>query len=1650
MSAHVPQLTLLVQAKSVEVDEAACPAWRVDISLDGLIISKDIIFWDPLTASQSSELRWYLERYATTATLERARAYNASRIVSGYGALLFEALLLFRVSSRINKIARAPAAWLNIDVRELMDAQSITPATFHRIHWESLEVSELWKVPGLTIAVRRVVDQASLPVQTRIRTLAAPVLNVLLVVARRTDYDSTSRRDIDPSIASRNLEVVQNILERTKAPYRLNLEIVRPGTFSAFERHVKSRQVGFFHLVHFDLHGKIGMRQGVKVAFLEFAAANRPGQLSAVSAQNVARVLIEANIQAVCLNACESGRANAGQDANLAKILVAKGVQNVLAMSYKLLASGAEILLQSFYKHLLVHGEPFDVAASYCRASMRHHTARNARFGHEVLIYDWVVPVIYCHRSAKGSQPWQVGSCVGTRSQIPMSPAAAKVTSSSSAIVGPEDESIFSRLTGRAFDSLRFEQVSLTSKIVALSGPAGIGKTTFLRSILRFWERTNYIGSYDFMNTDMLSGFEDSRFLSYIIGALLPADTMDSDAALSALQDPATRFENWVHDHIMRNISSKRRVLVFDQLDLMYSEFSYWGGWSKRKRSLFELLLNAFNTYPQAAGSPPKVTIILVLRRSDPVWLARHFSSLLNIDKFELPRLSFTDSEEYVTTILSVPLQVSGCRSHSESEALGNIIGLSTGNPLFLQHVFTLYLADTAPKRAWLPFFPEKYFGASPRRSKSLQQYSSSLHFHVVPKLAQGASIRPRFLYELEAIITGAPEIMVAIWALLSLYWHTGPRLSQLATSVQRLTLDGDDAGIARNLVDSLVVAQDRGFLLLDDVTLAMGVLAFVGDARVAWIHPLFTITMRAMLFSTALMSPSHRYFNHLDSIRWILGAYSPPTSSGNFSKALVMEFLESIHDRSYETILEDRKGNVSSETTDASLRPMLYNMFSAMQICASQKPLVPVHLWPIYQLIVASPHLSLALSSGERSMSLRLYEQILYRFLDHNDDYAIPHHYQPLLMFICGSLVSFLQPGPYLPTAKAEKVGRLVKMALQASEDAFGPMSGLLLIRMKAVLYANEGRLLIAKGEEQEAKRAELRAFSLWKESLAIETQRTEADELGLDTRPRRWSAEEAEVRGFVTEDLLDRYRYLKAARTILEQGPNIPIRMAYSPGLRDWQPSQALIAWAMNQSEGREPMTPEGVKDALMAVATREWEISTAGAAISNMDPFVLEETPRRYVSVKLDNFELQLKLRLLDEAMDIDDWLRAANLYYDFALRQAVMEEGDSQNYWACIADMCRLYEGEDEQQQYIVELSEIADWHNKRLRLPYLFDEINDTLRNHTANEALKAMLETLEIFQSMGLDWRFVTRATLSIERFKEHLDTHFEQKKGPEGFPLLSAYDSVVDEYTMREPGSHMMAKVLKDYKNDQASVSPSTSGLRLVDALTHERLCWLENFASTDISGGQSRSHNTPRGRLMLRKAWKQAMNEIGAPFDALSIPDSEHELADKYDHLLESLIQESSQPIIVAESLERAGYFEAAAQALQLLQPRGFTITSVFWRRREELELKWCNSLCERILEQESRGDFDGAGRETESLAATYDRGCFAHLETMAVGEIEAIIECFRCRVKHARSRDWSSAAKEVDHMSDILKTTSSLRLSLKAKALYELKRAFDARGT
>jgi hypothetical protein len=270
---------LTVSATAHSIPNSNITSWSVDVAHNGVLVHKGIELSDPFSIEQEADCRWYLERYATESPFEVEKANLIAEQLKRYGPKLFNRLCLSEIVDRWTEAEGSDSRKvprLDIEVMENVHKPGFSQDSIHRLHWELLEAPSLWPelVEQVVVSRRAVANDNAEHGVTTLHSMPAKsgkdgqtsIFNILLVLARGTEGDAAAYQDADPSLTSSALFAIQRQLEVSGSHYRLHIEIVRPGTLDAFRNHLQSSRrkygEGYFHLVHFDLHGRVAKRTG--------------------------------------------------------------------------------------------------------------------------------------------------------------------------------------------------------------------------------------------------------------------------------------------------------------------------------------------------------------------------------------------------------------------------------------------------------------------------------------------------------------------------------------------------------------------------------------------------------------------------------------------------------------------------------------------------------------------------------------------------------------------------------------------------------------------------------------------------------------------------------------------------------------------------------------------------------------------------------------------------------------------------------------------------------------------------------------------------------------------------------------------------------------------------------------------------------------------------------------------------------------------------------------------------------------------------------------------------------------------------------------------------------------------------------------------
>ncbi len=187
----------------------------VQISVDGEVLDGPLTLLEPLSLSEQTDLRWYLERYASQEPFDSDKAHKVAASIITYGRELHRQLQLHRIFQIQDPLIDQNHS-LTIDVCENYTEDHAFSGSLQSLHWELLEQLELWSGCFNKVIVRRI---SSEPINEDIRTLTPSVtiagtLNVLVVIARNTEINPTAYQDVRPFAALDVLLGVRDILQQ--------------------------------------------------------------------------------------------------------------------------------------------------------------------------------------------------------------------------------------------------------------------------------------------------------------------------------------------------------------------------------------------------------------------------------------------------------------------------------------------------------------------------------------------------------------------------------------------------------------------------------------------------------------------------------------------------------------------------------------------------------------------------------------------------------------------------------------------------------------------------------------------------------------------------------------------------------------------------------------------------------------------------------------------------------------------------------------------------------------------------------------------------------------------------------------------------------------------------------------------------------------------------------------------------------------------------------------------------------------------------------------------------------------------------------------------------------------------------------------------
>ncbi len=636
----------------------------------------DITVSDPFSEQQEQQLEWYFEEHLVYPFKDEVKAEHCARSVTEYGEMLFKQVFLAN-SEVYPEYKECVRNGLNHVQIEIAGSPS-----FHRWHWESLKDPKFDRPLVLQATLVRKNLQ---PQNTKIVLRPSTTINILVVTARPSGKGDVGYRTISRPMVE--------ALRTANVP--VHIDILRPGTYKALYEHLREttdkHNVGYYHVVHFDLHGgvlsyeqyekseeakiqanpqlykdsarygrpKIERYEGKK-AFLAFEDSE-DDKADLVEASELAGLLVEHAIPISILNACQSGKQVGASETSLGSRLIEHGVQMVLAMGYSVTVSAARLLMENLYKQLFAK---HDLATSirFARQELYNHKQRQAHFQYKIDLEDWLLPVVY------QNQPQHLT----VREFTPEEQVAYYTLKAQRDSEKPPEPTY--GFVGRDVDILQLEKRLLTKRnIVLVRGMGGAGKTTLLQHLRTWWQTTGLVDQIFYFGYDERT-WNRQQILDAIARKLLTPiqyakfQPMPLDAQQSMLT---------------QRLRSERHLLILDNLE------SITGSPLAIQNTLPQDERDALHRFLMALKDGK--TLVLLGSRNGEAWLAKH---TFDDNIHDLPGLDV----EAASTLADLILARYNVTQYRTDPDLLHLLKLLDGFPLALE-VILANLANQTPKQ---------------------------------------------------------------------------------------------------------------------------------------------------------------------------------------------------------------------------------------------------------------------------------------------------------------------------------------------------------------------------------------------------------------------------------------------------------------------------------------------------------------------------------------------------------------------------------------------------------------------------------------------------------------------------------------------------------------------------------------------------------------------------------------------------------------------------------------------------------------------------------------------------------------------------------------------------------------------------------------
>lgn len=425
-----------------------------------------------VTEDGYEDLRWYLEEYMDlpdAGSVVRARRIEAA--IKRWGKELCDALFDSREGGELldGLLQGEPPRLLTIatDNSDLL-----------RLPWE-LIADRRGPLTRQGVTIRRQLEQGGKSRELRVEL----PLRLLIVVSRPADLGFIDPRATTPAML--------DALEPLGGD--VTIDFCRPPTVARMEEMLAAAtdRGEPYHVVHFEGHGTFVPEIGLgALCFEKPSDDGAPSETDYARADRLGNLLATHRVPVAILEACRSsmtGKVPAFR--SVAPRLVEAGVGSVVAMSHSVHVEATKILLERFYREIVV-GKTLGQALEAGRGALiaqPHRWIEAGPRGRTVELQDWFLPTLYQQgddvplvpKDAVRPAPMSGGQVRAARRQPPESREP-----------GAFPRPPIYRFHGRAKELYKLEQELRRHRTVLLHAMGGMGKTSLAREAAYWWTRT--------------------------------------------------------------------------------------------------------------------------------------------------------------------------------------------------------------------------------------------------------------------------------------------------------------------------------------------------------------------------------------------------------------------------------------------------------------------------------------------------------------------------------------------------------------------------------------------------------------------------------------------------------------------------------------------------------------------------------------------------------------------------------------------------------------------------------------------------------------------------------------------------------------------------------------------------------------------------------------------------------------------------------------------------------------------------------------------------------------------------------------------------------------------------------------------------------